>query len=351
MMDPAASPEPHILSELYGSLEQIAGLGTWRYVFETRRLTWSAGIYDLLGIPRWSEAPSHDLFGHFVFPADRIDIENMSLYLEKVRSIDREFRIARPDGRMTWLAHKAEVFSNERGECAFAVGILLDITKLKEALIARDYAEDRLRTVTSVARSFTWTVDANGKKPPSQAWTNLTGQTAEQSSHLGWLDAIYEEDREETKKAWLEAEKNRSIYSAKYRLRCADGELRWFVARCAPIFDESNNLIEWFGVAIDISDVKKPSDPFHRAMEMTQIDGAMFRAARAMLNWSVETFSSKSGLSISSVRRLEGEANTSARAATAMKALSCLNKSGIEFCRLDDEGCYVRLRDKTPKNA
>jgi len=343
-------PEPHILSELYGSIETRAGIGTWRFVFESQRLTWSSGIYDLLGLTRWSEPPSHDLFAKFIHPDDRVFVDDMAEYLSTVRDIDRELRIVHKNGSTIWCIHKAQVFVNELGECAFAVGILIDINHQKELQRERDFAEERLRTITTIALSFRWTVDPEGKKPPSQGWMDLTGQTAAEGSNMGWLDAIYEEDREKMRTHFIQAEKQKGPFSAKYRLRCRDGDLRWFIARYKPIFEQTGGLVEWLGVAIDISDLKPFDEPFYSSMELIHIDGAASRAARAILSWSVEKLSRESGLSGSSIRRLEDDTNFSARSETPVKALECFRKHGVEFFRFEKDGWYVRFR-KTPGHS
>jgi transcriptional regulator with GAF, ATPase, and Fis domain len=40
------------------------------------------------------------------------------------------------------------------------------------------------------------------------------------------------------------------------RLRRADGEYRWFLVRTAPLRDDQEKLVKWYGVAIDIEDRK-----------------------------------------------------------------------------------------------
>jgi len=41
------------------------------------------------------------------------------------------------------------------------------------------------------------------------------------------------------------------------RLRRADGQYRWFLVRTAPLRDERGNLVERYGVSIDIEDRKR----------------------------------------------------------------------------------------------
>jgi PAS domain S-box-containing protein len=335
--------EAHPLFELYGSLEKDAGIGIWKFNFSNHRLIWSAGVYDLIGLERWIEPPSQDLFGQFVHPDDRVPVDNLGDYLNKVRSISRQFRIIQPNGRIKWVSHVAEVFTNGADKATMAVGILIDITPLKEAVTERDFAENQLRAFKKTAQAFSWTIRTD-RFEPSQGWMDLTGQSAQQSSDLGWLSVVHEEDRERIRNAWINAVSTRTKFSAKYRVLAKDGRYRWFVARCEPIADESGNLIEWFGVGVDISDAKQPTSPFFTSWEIKQFDGSIFRAARAMLDWSVQTFARRSGLSQSSIRRLESAKTDSARGLTVVAALHCLEAHGIEVCQFDDHGCFIRLK-------
>jgi DNA-binding Xre family transcriptional regulator len=166
---------------------------------------------------------------------------------------------------------------------------------------------------------------------------------------LGWLDRVHEADRERTRRAWLHSLEAKTSYATKYRLLCRDGVMRWFIARNEPVFDGRGALIEWFGVAFDISDLKEFDETFFSKLENTGPTGALVRSARALLDWSINDLANKSGVSISSIRRLEsGEAN-GARNQTMDLLMKALSQAGIEFFQVDDKGTFVRLRkDKSP---
>ncbi len=251
-------PEAHPLSQLYGSLEAAAGIGSWRYHFKSKHLVWSRGIYDLLGLPE-TVKPTYDLFAKFTHPDDRLPIDNLESYLNEVRTIDREFRLIDTRGTTRWISHKAEVLVDEHGQAIVACGILIDISARLNALKERDATERRLRALSQLIAKISWTTESNGNKPPSQGWMDLTGQGPKECSGLGWLDAIYEADRETTKQAWLKALETKTTYRAKYRLKCRDGKLRWFLAQCAPIFDDKGEVGSWLGALIDIDDVERPT--------------------------------------------------------------------------------------------
>jgi PAS domain S-box-containing protein len=336
----------HPLADIYGPIETSAGTGTWLYSFKTQRHVWSPGLYALLGLDSNSGPPDYDVYTRMIHPDDRLPTDNIDLYLREVRYIDRRMRILLADGSVRWIAHRAEVLFDTGQEPAFAAGILTDITSCVEAEAARDLAEARLRTFSRTSHCFTWFVHPDGFKPPSQGWTDLTGQTAEESSGDGWLNCVHPTDREWVKQAFRAAWETATPYAAKYRLMCRDGITRRFLARCAPIFDEAGAVREWFGVGMDISDVNAADELFHPILDAEEPTGPLIKAARALLDWSIEDLASHSCVSISSVRRIESELKVVVRNSTAERLLQALKEAGIEFHQADDFGTFVRLRQK-----
>lgn len=338
--------DTEFLADIYGALEPEAGVGVCYYSFKTRRFVWSPGFYAILGLDSASHPASFELLTSMIHPDDRLPTDSVPAYLQEVRYLDRRVRLLSADGGVRWAAHRIEVFFDARREPAFAAGILADITSCVEAERARDRAEGRLRTFTRASHCFTWVVHPDGVKPPSQGWTNLTGQTAEQSSGEGWLDCVHPADRERVRKAFREARSALTPYAAKYRLLCADGVTRWFLARSAPVFDEDGGLREWFGVGMDISDVNTAIDSFYPVLATDEPAGPLVKAARALLDWSIEDLARQSGVSISSIRRVESDHKVVVRNRIADRLLSALKEAGIEFFQTDDLGIFVRLRQK-----
>lgn len=69
------------------------------------------------------------------------------------------------------------------------------------------------------------------------------------------------------------------------------------------------------------------------------------KAARALLDWSQEALSERSGVSIATVRRLEAsDGALGGRASTGEKLCSTLRTAGIDFLPHDGDGIGVRLR-------
>ena len=80
------------------------------------------------------------------------------------------------------------------------------------------------------------------------------------------------------------------------------------------------------------------------------IDGRQIRAARAILGWTREDLLSASGISMSSLLRMEGDLADS-RGSTLNKVVKALTKAGIEFVTRDDESIGVILKGGQTQKA
>lgn len=344
----AAPPDAHHLAQLYGTLEAAAAIGSWQYNFKNKRLTWSKGIYTLLGLPDGT-APSHDLFARFSHPDDRLPIDDMDSYLRDVRSIDREFRIIDASGSVRPVAHKVEVFVDCKGQQVLAAGLLMDVSARVHALKEREAAEKRLRAVWQSIATVTWAAEPNGDLAVLQSWTDLTGQGLEESSGLGWLNAVHEADRDATRDAWLKAFATKTRYAAKYRLLCQDGRARWYLAQGVPVLDAQGNVEQWLGALINIDDLEQSQMAELDLAEFSGFTGAVMTAARALLGWSLNELAKVSGVSISTIRRIEEAETVTAKRTIMLKLISVLREAGVEFKREDDAGWYIRRKmQRTP---
>ncbi|KLU07342.1 Chemotaxis protein methyltransferase CheR [Rhodopirellula islandica] len=133
-------------------------------------------------------------------------------------------------------------------------GIVLtftDVTQLRES-------EELFQSLVRASAQIVWIADAKGVvESDSTSWREYTGQTMEEWSGFGWLDAIHPDDRELTQKVWVDAvEKGRPLVM-EYRLRNRNGDHRWFQVRTAPQHRPDGTVHRWVGMNIDIHDQKQ----------------------------------------------------------------------------------------------
>ena len=111
-----------------------------------------------------------------------------------------------------------------------------DRTKERQAQLAVQQSELRFRTLAEHIPQLVWRSARLGHRTwPSPQWIEYTGQSAQESIGLGWLDAVHPQDRELTIEAWHEAERTGQLYVEHRTRRAADGEYRWFQTRATRL--------------------------------------------------------------------------------------------------------------------
>lgn len=185
----------------------------------------------------------------------------------------------------------------------------------------------------------TWVVEKNGMVVDVPEWARLTGQSEEEIVGIGWMNAIHPDDRDRVDAAWRTAISHGSLYNIDYRIYCADGIYRWFNVRGAPMLGTDGQILKWVGIVLDIPGHHRfgPSDSASEQKDIHDITPNALRASRAMLNWSVSEMAARSGVSLSTIKRLENpEAGVRSRPANIVRLLAALSDAGLTL--LADEG-------------
>jgi PAS domain S-box-containing protein len=71
---------------------------------------------------------------------------------------------------------------------------------------------------------------------------------------------IHPEDVDGITAVWSRIVEKKVMEDAYARIRRSDGIYRWFLFRTGPRFDETGNVIKWYGAAFDIEDQKRAED-------------------------------------------------------------------------------------------
>jgi PAS domain S-box-containing protein len=136
-------------------------------------------------------------------------------------------------------------------------------------VLQEERAERRFRLLAEAIPQIVWTTTADGYCDyQNRRWHEYSGMSAEESSGSGWLEAVHPEDRAQHGSLWAEIfEKGTKAFEFEYRLRRADGDFQWFLARAEPICDDEGKVVRWFGTSTDIDDRKRAEDDTRRKNE------------------------------------------------------------------------------------
>ncbi|KAB1075148.1 helix-turn-helix domain-containing protein [Methylobacterium planeticum] len=315
-----------------------AGLtGNWGWNFATNEHVWSPGLFRLLGLEPGMVPPSYDLFLHLVHPEDRASLETGAQMRDGLAR-NATVRVIRPDGTMRLLSIQTEIYVAPDGRPQAAAGTVLDITD-REAL-ARAQAAERRRAwaLFQRTRSFTHTY-SHPALEFSREFMDLTGQSRE-----AFLEdsqrAIASEERSFWREFGAEHFPSARIFHATPLLILADGQKGRFRFIVLPILRPDGGIEGWTHFVTPVGrQGLQPTGDVRRRLE-EQVRGHHVRAARALLGWSMHDLAAASGLSFSTIRRLEDDVEAIA-ARSRHAAVAALRTAGICFSLLDGAAIAV----------
>lgn len=152
---------------------------------------------------------------------------------------------------------KVANFNNKK----YRVTAIRDITERKKSEEVLNKTLERYHLFVKASKQLLWTTNAVGEvEEKLSSWTEFTGRTYDEIKGLGWIKDIHPDDRERIDNEWNKAVNNEILYESEYRLKRYDGVYRNFLVRGYPIFDNKNNIIEWFGACIDITELKEAEE-------------------------------------------------------------------------------------------
>ena len=319
-------------------VEQHQNIGFWSCEVESGLSSASLGVFKLLLIDP-TENFSLAAMIALLHPQDRGLNDDLWEKVKAGTPSHRTFRIIRHDRSVRWVESMIEVLLDRDGKPARALGMLVDITEQHELRQSLELCQERYRVlVRSVAR-MEWRTDQRGRPQFNSAWTAITGQAETDAANEGWLNAVHPDDRHRTIRLWREAHDLQATFSASFRLARVSGQYDWFHVRAVPMMRNDRSVVEWVGVLLQQDEFNLV--PRDETVEADFINARQIRAARASLNWTLEDLSSRSGVSVSSIRRIEGEAQHVTRKSSLEALRKAFEKQGIEFTRNDSGRCSI----------
>ena len=204
-------------------------------------------------------------------PFDFVDLEP-TVFEDRIRQLHSgeavafESRHRRKDGSVFPVETRAKSF--REGGRQFLVSLARDVTDRKQAEEALRESEQRWRSLTEALPQLVWSATPDGTCDYfSSQWTEHTGIAEADLLGWQWLETLHPDDREPTRRFWLESVAGHHAYDIEYRVRHRDGEYRWFKTRGVPIRDTGGNIVKWFGTCTDITELRQSEGRFRGIFE------------------------------------------------------------------------------------
>jgi hypothetical protein len=308
------------------ALIETHGVGTWCWDLAEDRVGWSAGMSAILGIEHRPGEQSFERYEQMLHPDDQIDMANPARTAASGILAEREFRVLRPSGEMRWVRSYGRLIHSRSGRPERLVGVAFDITEARAGLRTLQQRDGLMAAIRDLFDVVIWTTDGDGEVSDEVEWWLSTGQRG-RVDRWNRLEAIHPDDRASVRGAWAEAMRNRRRYSSRARVLWGDAYAP-IVSRAVSVLGPTGTVEGWIGFSTRQDmltfDVDMPADG------LTLTPGQV-RAARGFLGWSAEQLAEQSGVSFSTVRRVETPGERGVREQSLAAIRKALERAGIVF--------------------
>ena len=140
-------------------------------------------------------------------------------------------------------------------------------------------SEDRMRLAIDTIPAIIWQSRADGSVEFfNRRFLEYTGLSAQSAVGDGWQVQAHPDDIAGLREVRNEAIAEGKPYHYELRLRAAEGEYRYFLARLMPLRDASGRVVKWYGVSADIEDHKRADDALQTAFdEIRRLKDQLYR--------------------------------------------------------------------------
>jgi PAS domain S-box-containing protein len=259
--------------------QRVAAIGSFELDLQTRALVWSDETYRIFGVGREIGPLTQNDLEQFVLPEDREHLRNqIAAVAAKGRSETVcEYRIRRPDGNIRVLHREMEVTHDATGLPQKLVGVVKDVTELREAerrndelqrelLHAQQVEADELRRsrahlarilhisgVGSVERDL-----LSGEMEWSEEACRIFGVKRQEieNSRDYFYARVHPDDQVMVRQAADRSSGGIPSPPLEYRIVRPDGEVRFVYRENDLIFDETGRPVRRFSTFKDVTEVR-----------------------------------------------------------------------------------------------
>jgi PAS fold len=306
--------------------EEMGQLGVWSHNLRTGETFWSPGVHRMIGTNPAIDRPSFGTLLRSVHPDDSKGISEAWELMRQGLTPELTFRVIHPNGNLRWLTRRCEVLYAKDGAPLRVVGMLMDTTTQESLRELFRKNERRLGALGEGFKFSTWSADRNGALTSLPQWRSLGLESYSQVIGWDWLQIVPKSERAQTKAEWEKAVAGGKRFTSHIRLALGTTEDPIKVTVYSePVFASDGTILEWVGLFV------RPAEASNDAPDVQKIKPVHIRAARALLEWSIEDLSRASGVSVSSIRRVEGWEASSVRGQTLELIKAALERGGVTF--------------------
>lgn len=216
----------------------------------------SPQVEDVTGLTPEEWSSGWDGWLERIHPDDRgRAMQTVADHLRRGGSGTLEYRIVHRDGRIRWLQSRFTVVGE--GDERVLQGVVFDITGRREAELALERSEGRLRAMVESMPAIVYVHDMEGRSQfvAPQAETMLGYPRSRwMKDPTFWRTFLHPDDRDRVVADYLAAIREGKPYQQEYRVVRADGAVRWVNDSAVVLRDADGKPSLVQGIFTDVTD-------------------------------------------------------------------------------------------------
>ena len=230
-------------------------IGCWDFDITTGKAEWNENHFRLIGLDPNQHESNYSTWISRLHPEDVELVETaFDQSLENNYELNLEYRVVYPTGDVRWVLSRGRGIYDQSGRALRILGVMLDISDLKEIELALE--KELLRNKTLLNNSFDGILilDSEGNIVESNpSFAMMLGYTLEEITHLSIYDIDIRWTIEELEKGVQEFQTGKRVkFETQYRKK--DGSTCYVEVSASSI--ELDNSISQFCICRDITQRK-----------------------------------------------------------------------------------------------
>ena len=254
--------------------EEKGAFGFWEYRPSTQHLTWSNGIYKILGFPVTPQAPSMQDFFDRCHTDDLKNLQQSIQYgLAEQKPFQVDFRVVMPDGELRWIHTEARSQIDGRGRIDSLVGLMQDVTGQKGVQVQMHESQAYFNSIFKSAAVGKVLMIPNKKVLRANAsFCRWIGYHERELMKMPLEKLIHEDDRVMDgayARELMNGEKE--LHQQEKRFVHKNGQIKWALFSVSTVNDQAKKVTSFIVEIQDITPLKEAEEAFRSAQMQLQV--------------------------------------------------------------------------------
>src|ERR1700741_1224868 len=245
--------------------QRISHTGRFGCKVSSGEMFWSEESFRIFGYDRGAK-PAVEAILKRVHPDDKAMVQGqISHATSQGKDCNLEYRLLLPDDSVKYVHVVGHAMKDKAGTIEF-VGAVMDITERKaaEERIRRQEAE--FRQILDLAPQQVRVYGPGGERLYANRialdYYGISLEEWQQTTGLSFRSSVFvhPDDRERATRDFDANRSSGSAYESELRVRGADGNYRWFLARHNPLHDDKGQVKRWYVGLTDIDERKRTEE-------------------------------------------------------------------------------------------